>query len=134
MKSMVYEKHKFAFLHFMHTSSNSRYFGTFFQLLICVSPVDRAVPPRGSQRALPAAVESAPCRSTRKSSLQLKQGKFCLSQFPKCKSEDAGPWRRHGLEREWALPAAHYSTKMLIFTGFIRDLRTPLVDANLLVL
>ena len=34
----------------------------------------------------------------------------------KCKSEDAGPWRGHGLEREWARPATRFGTEMYIFT------------------
>ena len=38
----------------------------------------------------------------------------------KCKSEDAGPWHGHGLEREWARPAARFGTKMYIFTRFLK--------------
>ena len=33
----------------------------------------------------------------------------------KCKSEDAGPWHGHGLEREWAPPATRFGTEMFIF-------------------
>ena len=103
-----------------HISSVSRYFHLFFPVFMCMLPMDPPVPvpPRGSQRALPAAVWSAPYHSTRKSCLPLRQGKSCPSQFPKCKSEDAVPWRRHGLGPEWALPAAHFSTKMFKNTRF----------------
>ena len=40
----------------------------------------------------------------------------------KCKSEDAGPRREHGLEREWARPAARFGTEMLIFTRFVKGI------------
>ena len=39
-------------------------------------------------------------------------------QFQKCKSKGAGAWRRHGLDREWAPPAAHFQWKCLFFVGF----------------
>ena len=40
----------------------------------------------------------------------------------KCKSEDAGPWRGHGLEREWARPATRFGTEMFIFTRFLKGI------------
>ena len=40
----------------------------------------------------------------------------------KCKSEDAGPWHGHGLEREWARLAARFGKEMFIFTMFIKGI------------
>ncbi len=40
----------------------------------------------------------------------------------KCKSEDAGPWHGHGLEREWAWPATRFGTEMFIFTRFLKGI------------
>ena len=42
----------------------------------------------------------------------------------KCKSEDAGPWRGHGLEREGARPLAPFCSEMFIFTRFLKGLAT----------
>ena len=38
----------------------------------------------------------------------------------KCKSEDAGPWRGHGLEREWARSVARFYSEMFISTRFLQ--------------
>ena len=43
----------------------------------------------------------------------------------KCKSEDAGPWHGHGLEREWARPATRFGTEMFIFTRFLKGISFP---------
>ena len=43
----------------------------------------------------------------------------------KCKSEDAAPWRGHGLEQEGARPAAHFGAEMFIFTRFLKGLSRP---------
>ena len=40
----------------------------------------------------------------------------------KCKSEDAGTWRGHGLEQEGARPLADFRSGMFIFTGFLKGL------------
>ena len=40
----------------------------------------------------------------------------------KCKSEDAGPRRGHGLEREMARPATHFGAEMFIFTRFLKGI------------
>ena len=43
----------------------------------------------------------------------------------KCKSEGAGPWRGHGLEREWAQSLAPFCSEMFIFTRFLKGLSSP---------
>ena len=46
------------------------------------------------------------------------------SEFDKCKSEDAGPWRSPGLGREWARRLAPFSMEMLIFHWFLKEKAT----------
>ena len=43
----------------------------------------------------------------------------------KCKSEDTGTWRGHGLEREGARSAARFGAEMFIFTRFLKGLVSP---------